>query len=280
MAKAFGGDLTPGVTQRGKTPLKEFDYQDVRLLPGMLLTQVEQARALYSSLSNNDILKGFRRQAGRPAPGEGMKGWCQSTSAVIFGQLISGMVRLGWATGDGALIEKADALFEGWLETLPPDGDARMRVYDWDKLVCGLVDLGRYAESKRAVAALRRTVEWASRTFHRTRQPADGHDFWGAGPGDTSEWYTLSENLYRAYLFFGDPLFKEFADTRLLAAFRRNGRPTPGSPGACLQSRQFVFERRGRLPRHRRGALPPDLHQRLRLHADHAVLRDGRLRAR
>ena len=181
----------------------------------MLLTQVEQARALYSSLSNDDILKGFRRQAGQPAPGEGMKGWCQSTSAVIFGQLISGMVRLGRATGDGALIEKADALFEGWLETLPPDGDARMRAYDWDKLVCGLVDLGRYGGSKRAVAALRRTVEWASRTFDRTRQPADGHDFWGAGPGDTSEWYTLSENLYRAYLFFGDPLFKEFADTWL-----------------------------------------------------------------
>ena len=44
------------------------------------------------------------------------------------------------------------------------------------------------------------------------RRPADGHDFWGAGPGDTSEWYTLPENLYRAYLFFGDPLFRDFGD--------------------------------------------------------------------
>jgi DUF1680 family protein len=221
MAKTFGGELTPGVTPRGKTVLKAFEYQDVRLLPGMLLTQVGQARQLYSSISNDDILKGFRHEAGQLAPGDGMKGWCKSTSAVIFGQLISGMVRLGRATDDGALIEKANALFEGWLETLPPDGNARMRAYDWDKLVCGLVDLGRYSGSDRAVAALRRTVAWASRTFDRSRQPADGHDFWGAGPGDTPEWYTLSENLYRAYLFFGDPLFKEFADTWLYHGYWR-----------------------------------------------------------
>ena len=221
MARTFCGELTPGVTPRGKTVLKAFEYQDVRLLPGMLLTQVGQARQLYSSISNDDILKGFRHEAGRLAPGDGMKGWCKSTSAVIFGQLISGMVRLGRATDDGALIEKANALFEGWLETLPPDGNARMRAYDWDKLVCGLVDLGRYSGSDRAVAALRRTVAWASRTFDRSRQPADGHDFWGAGPGDTPEWYTLSENLYRAYLFFGDPLFKEFADTWLYHGYWR-----------------------------------------------------------
>jgi uncharacterized protein len=221
MAKASAGELTPRLTPRGTTVLKAFEYQDVRLLPGMLLTQVEQARQLYSSISNDDILKGFRHEAGRLAPGDGMKGWCKSTSAVIFGQLISGMVRLGRATDDGALIEKANALFEGWFETLPPDGNARMRAYDWDKLVCGLVDLGRYSGSERAVAALRRTVAWASRTFDRSRQPADGHDFWGAGPGDTPEWYTLSENLYRAYLFFGDPLFKEFADTWLYDGYWR-----------------------------------------------------------
>jgi hypothetical protein len=47
MAKTFGGELTPGVTPRGKTVLKAFEYQDVRLLPGMLLTQVGQARQLF-----------------------------------------------------------------------------------------------------------------------------------------------------------------------------------------------------------------------------------------
>jgi hypothetical protein len=45
MAKMFGSELTPAVTPRGKTVLNAFEYQDVRLLPGMLLTQVERRRA-------------------------------------------------------------------------------------------------------------------------------------------------------------------------------------------------------------------------------------------
>ena len=48
-------------------------------------------------------------------------------------------------------------------------------------------------------------------TARRTRATADGHDFWGAGPGDTSEWYTLSENLYRAFLLTGDGFYRDFA---------------------------------------------------------------------
>src|SRR5215468_4780711 len=108
-------DLTSRV--KGGTTLRTFDYRDVRLLPGMFLDQVEQARSLYGSLSDDDVLKGFREQAGQPAPGIGMKGWCKATSAVIFGQLLSGMVRLGRAMGDTALIGKAVALFDGWSAT-------------------------------------------------------------------------------------------------------------------------------------------------------------------
>src|SRR5262245_21161252 len=123
---------------KGRRVLEPFDYRNVRLLPGRFLNQVEQARELYGSLSNDDILKGFRREAGLAAPGHGMKGWCQSTSAVILGQLMSGMVRLGRASDDDRLTDKAIALYQGWSETLAPDGNARMRLYDWDKLVCGL----------------------------------------------------------------------------------------------------------------------------------------------
>ena len=210
------------VAAKAPIALETFDYSDVRLLPGRFLDQVNQARALYGSIPNDDILKGFRRQAGLPAPGEGMKGWCKSTSAVIFGQLISGMVRLGKATGDQRLIDKATALLDGWVETMPADGNARMRAYDWEKLVCGLVDLVVYGGVERAVPILRKTVDWAARTFDRTRIPADGHDFWGAGPGDTSEWYTLPENLYRAYLFSGDAAFKDFADVWLYEDYWRD----------------------------------------------------------
>ncbi|SDR58225.1 hypothetical protein SAMN05519103_06051 [Rhizobiales bacterium GAS113] len=199
----------------GKTVLDVFDYERVKLLPGRFQVQVDHARRLYGGLSNDSILKGFRRQAGLPAPGEDMKGWASSSSAGIFGQLISGMVRLGIATDDAALRAKAVALFEGWRDTMPEDGNAHMRVYDWDKLVCGLVDLYRYLGVEGALPILRKTTEWASRTFDRTRPTADDHDFWGAGPGLTSEWYTLPENLYRAYLATGDAAFRSFGDVWL-----------------------------------------------------------------
>ena len=111
-----------------------------------------------------------------------MRGWCAKTSAVIFGQLLSGMARLSRATGDDALRDKAIALFEGWRETIGPDGDARMWPYAWEKLVCGLVDLHRYAGYDDALPVLEATTAWASRTFDRTRRLADEYDFWGAGP--------------------------------------------------------------------------------------------------
>jgi uncharacterized protein len=59
---------------------------------------------------------------------------------------------------------------------------------------------------------LAETTEWAARTFDRSRRPADGHDFQAVGPGGTSEWYTLPENLYRAYLATCNNRFREFAD--------------------------------------------------------------------
>ena len=193
----------PEAQAKGRMVLETFDHEGVRLLPSRFLDQVDGARRVYGAVPDDDILKGFRRAAGLPAPGTDMRGWCTQTSAVIFGQLMSGMARLGRATGDTQLTDKAIRLFQGWRATLAPDGNARMRLYDWDKLVCGLVDLDRYAGVSDALSVLELTTAWAARTFDRARKAADGHDFWGAGPGDTSEWYTLPENLYRAYLASG-----------------------------------------------------------------------------
>jgi hypothetical protein len=92
--------------------LPPFNYDGVRLLPGRMLDQVENARAMYGAIPNDDILHGFRRSAGLPAPGKGMRGWRKETSGVIFGQLLSGMVRMGKATGDGALVEKAALYYD------------------------------------------------------------------------------------------------------------------------------------------------------------------------
>src|SRR5690242_16212849 len=100
--------------------LQSFDYDGVRLLPSRVREQVERACEVYGTIPNDDILKGFRRNAGLSAPGKDMRGWCAETSSVIFGQLLSGMARMSRATGDRALREKAVALLEGWTETLRP----------------------------------------------------------------------------------------------------------------------------------------------------------------
>jgi hypothetical protein len=203
------------VHAKGKALIESFDYDGVRLLPGRLATQVQRAREVYAAIRNDSILKGFRRDSGLPAPGEDMRGWCKSRSAVIFGQLLSGFARMGRATGDHALWDKAEALLAGWRETLPPDGNFRLRPYDWDKLVGGLVDLHHYAGSTAALPVLAQAVAWGAKTFDRTRRHSDNFDFWGAGPGATQEWYTLPENLYRAWLATGDPACREFADVWL-----------------------------------------------------------------
>ncbi|MBV9169135.1 MAG: glycoside hydrolase family 127 protein [Chloroflexi bacterium] len=192
--------------------LETFDYRHVRLLPGMLQQQVARTRDVYFGIPNDDILKGFRRQAGLPAPGKDMGGWAARNSAGIFGQLLSGMARLACATDDQPLRDKALALFEGWLDTVAADGDVKMSLYAWEKLVCGLVDLHLYADCEQALPTLARTTEWAARTFDRSRNAANAFDFWGEWPADTHEWYTLPENLYRAYVICGDSRFKDFAD--------------------------------------------------------------------
>jgi hypothetical protein len=221
----MGRDLRHGPPQAGDNPMagrgrgrvvvEAFDYDGVRLLPSRFQEQMAWARDVYYAIPNDDILKGFRREAGLPATGKDMGGWASRTCRGIFGQLLSGMARMSRATGDGPLRDKAITLLEGWKETIGPDGDARMRPYDWDKLVCGLVDLQLYAGWPAALPLLEGTAAWAARTFDRSRRPADEFDFQGGGPGDTREWYTLPENLYRAYLISGNQAFKEFADVWL-----------------------------------------------------------------
>ena len=217
----------------GREVLSAFEYDGVRLLPSRWGDQARRAREIYCAIPNDDILKGFRRAAGLPAPGHDMRGWCSETSACIFGQLLSGMARMSRATEDAALRDKALALFGAWQQTIGPDGDARMRVYDWEKLVCGLVDLHVYAGCRDALAVLARTMNWAVRAFDRSRRPADNFDFQGGGPQNTTEWYTLPENLFRAYLASGNPAFKEFAGLWLYEDYWNRFAETP-DPGEVV----------------------------------------------
>jgi hypothetical protein len=199
--------------------LQAFDYRGVKLLPGRFQRQMEQARRLYFNLSNDDLLKGFRRDAGLPAPGNDLKGWAQRRCDATFGQWLSGMARLSCALDDPALREKAVTLADGWKQTLGKSGNCRMGTYAWEKMAGGLVDLALYANYDPELNLLEQITGWASRQFDRSRSPATPLDRDGRKPQGTLEWYTLSENSYRAYLLTGREVFRTFGDLWLYPSY-------------------------------------------------------------
>ncbi len=193
--------------------LHPFDYQGVRLLDSRWLHQAEAGRDYYFGLTNDDILHGFRAEAGLPAPGiHPVRGWgIGPTAGAIFGQWLSGMARMSLATGDDALRGKAVDLMNGWGATLPAGSATEMSAYEFDKFVCGLVDMYVYAGEKRALPLLERLTYKATSSLSRDRVPATKASFFGR----PNEWYTLSENLYRAYQATGDDRYRAFAEVWL-----------------------------------------------------------------
>ncbi len=189
-------------------PLRTFDYAGVSLRPSHWLEQYRTNREYYYNVPNEDILHGYRAAAGLPAPGRALGGWSRPTSGMVFGQWLSGMSMMYRATGDEAMRDKAFYLFTEWAGTLPTDGNMSSRHYIWDKLVCGLVDLARYGDHPETLDVLERGVRAARRTLSRENLPFDAKRH---SQGYPTEWYTLSENLYRAYLLTGNPMYEEFA---------------------------------------------------------------------
>jgi uncharacterized protein len=206
--------LSQTQTMQTRARLEPFDYQRVRLRPSRWKDQADAARAFYAAVPDDDILHGYRRDAKLPAPGQPLGGWCGRNSNTVFGQWLSGMARLARATGDSRLRDKAATLVTEWARTLKADGDAGMGHYPFDKMVCGLVDLHLYAGVDAAIPLLERITDFAARTFDRSNNLADpSHDT--AYYGVPQEWYTLSENLFRAYRATGNPRFKTFAEAWL-----------------------------------------------------------------
>ena len=209
---------TPENSGAPKTFLEPFNYDGVRLLDGRLKRQYTTARDYFFAIPDDDLLKGFRMRAGLQAPGNNLGGWYGGDLAIktwwsagdtfhTFGQWLSGMARMSKATGDEAIGIKAAHLMIEWGRTIEPDGYFFYSRRPWephyiyDKTVCGLVDLYEFGGRKDALPLLEKITDWAISNLDRERKP------------DTAtEWYTLSENLYRAYQLTGNPKYKTFGD--------------------------------------------------------------------
>jgi uncharacterized protein len=197
-----------GAAPKGPRKLDVFDYRGVTLDGGRLRLQLDEVRDYYLRIPNDDLLKGFRRRAKLPAPGNDLGGWYSSDTFHVFGQILSGLARLHAATDDDACKEKVDALVREWGKSIAADGyfyySAKPNAphYIYDKMVGGLVDAYLYCGNQEALDHLRRITGWAVKNLDRSRRT-----------GDTgTEWYTLTENLDRAYLATGDTLYRDFAE--------------------------------------------------------------------
>jgi hypothetical protein len=191
----------------GRCIIEPFDYRGVTLDAGPLKQQVDEVRALYLAIPDDDLLKGFRSRAGRPAPGKDLGGWYSSDTFLVFGQIVSGLARLHGATGNPACRDKANRLIEGWAKCIGPDGyfyashKPNAPHYIYDKMLWGLLDVHAYCGNREALVHLGRITDWAVKNLDRSRRVND----------TATEWYTLSENLYRAFLATGQARYRDFA---------------------------------------------------------------------
>jgi len=198
----FAQTAQPLPNPKGAVVLRPFDYHGVRLTDGRLRAQYDEARQWYLNVPNDDYLKDFRRYAGLPDPGQQLGGWYLN-SGHAMPQVMSGLARMWAATGDEACREKVESLLSGWLECVRPDGSTVNSVgtYAFEKASGGLVDTYRYLGDRRALALLSRITDWAIEHFPRDRLYGD----------NGTEWYTLGENMHRAYLLTGDTKYLHFA---------------------------------------------------------------------
>jgi DUF1680 family protein len=205
-------------TSAGRWPdpqgiIQPFDCQGVTLGRSRWLDQYRQARDYFTALPDDDLLKDYRVRAGLPAPGEYLGGWysgddrgmfySEGSFGHTFPQWLSAFARMYRATGDRAVRDKALRMLDGWVEAIGSDGyflpgsRGRWAEYIYDKFVAALVDLAKYGDHPQALEHLARITDWARAHM----DPAERKP----------EWYTLSENLYRAYEFTGEPVYRDFA---------------------------------------------------------------------
>jgi DUF1680 family protein len=226
-AAAQESPAAPSSAPPKRNLLEPFDFSGVKLRPGRWQRQYAQTRDFYFHISNDDILHGFRASSGLPAPGQPLGGWCDQESYQVFGHWLMAMSRASRVNDDTDLRQKASLLLSEWGKTLDRDPDANGHCrfqrllasdngshYFFDKFVGGLVDMHQYANHPEALPLLEKITDWAVTLLRRDRIA-------GMAPpnrlpdGYPLEWYTLGENLFRAFEVTGNAKYRDFAEVWL-----------------------------------------------------------------
>ncbi len=181
--------------------LDDFHYRHVFLAPGHWEKQREHIIDLYLNLPERDLLQYFRNRAGISRAAGGLTGW-YGNGASTFGQILGALAKLYLETGDERIRIKAETLADGWGECAHASESiySHIGTYVFDKLITGFLDLYEYLHYEQAAEYVDLLTERAEMEFDRSI-PRDGLQVM---PGGMIEWYTLPEQLYRAYDLLGN----------------------------------------------------------------------------
>ncbi len=217
-----------------KPPLKQCTYDQVQLGASLLRDQLNYQVQLFMGISDDKLLKPFRKRAGQPAPGEDMGGWYDDSRDFhidpnnwssanwhgyipghSFGQYVSGLARSYAITGDEKIKQKVSDLVHKYALTISPRffENYYLPAYTYDKLAIGLIDAYQYTgieEAKTALDKLTTAVlpflpeKALTREERRARPYTQEAEIW-------DEPYTLPENLFIAWQLGMGERYKDLA---------------------------------------------------------------------
>ena len=190
--------------------LKPAMYENVELLESHWSKQFSETMELYLSISDDSLLFPFRKRAGLDTPGQPLTGW-YGNSATTFGQKLAAFAKAYKATGDGRLKEKALYLAEEWSTCMDANPDAlKYDTYSYDKLMGGLLEIYEHLGCEKALEYIEKLTDKAIASFKQDVADNGIQDehLW---KNSMIEWYTLPENILRAYQITGKEKYKEFA---------------------------------------------------------------------
>jgi uncharacterized protein len=223
-AGARGQAARAGIARFAGERLRDFEYGSVELTGGPLKAQYDYIHAHYLGLDDDRLLKVYRQHAGLPAPGLDMGGWYGEGGFIpghSLGQYISGLARLGRATGDAACHRKVGVLIDGFAASLAANPDPyagpgsrqSWPAYVLDKHIVGLLDASTLSGVERARSLIPRVVRGALPFISPVSR-----DRVGVKTPPYDETYILPENLFAAARLTNDSRLRELAVKYLLDA--------------------------------------------------------------
>lgn len=198
----------------GLNKIKSFDYKKVELKDSFWKKQTETAIKFYLKISNDSLLYRFREAAGFDCPGVPLQGWYGRGLSVNLGQFITAFSKLYNATGDERLKEKALYLAQELMSCWDACEDTmEISPYSFEKWLATLMDLNEYlcVPKDKVTVYMDKFLAIAEGSFKKDI-PRDGIQTEFLTQNRMSEWYTMGEQLYRAYQFTGNESYKSFAE--------------------------------------------------------------------